>query len=197
MKKKFKTFFSRVDVLAVMITMGIFLVVCYMKHIYPFGNNSITNCDMTQSYVTFYHYLYDVFHGGKSIFYNFELGMGSNIYGGFVMDGFFHPTSWLIAFSSRSKIIYNMTFIVMIKFMVVAFSTSYFVHKVFGKIDKKVQIIGILMYVFSGYVFLNYSNIMWVDIVGLFPLLCLGIYRILKYQKMAMFTLILSLCLIS
>jgi len=96
MRDKINKFFRRVDVIAIIITLVIFLVICYMKGIYPFGSNTITTQDMMQSYVTFYHYLYDVLHGSKSIFYNFELGMGSNIYGGFVVDGFFNPTSWLI-----------------------------------------------------------------------------------------------------
>lgn len=123
--------------------------------------------------------------------------MGSNIYGGFVSDGFFNPTSWLIAFSSRANILYNMTFIVMIKFIVIALFTTIFIQKVFPKVNDKIKLLGILMYTFSGYVFVNYSNIMWLDIVALFPLFCLGLYNILKFNKMTLFTVVLAFCLIN
>lgn len=188
---------KNIYVLSLFFTILILLTIFLVKGIYPFGHNTISNGDLNQSYITFYHYLYDIFHNGKSIFYNFELGMGSNIYGGFVSDGFFNPTSWLILFSSRANILYNMTFIVMIKFIMIALFTTIFIQKVFPKVDNKMKLLGILMYTFSGYIFINYSNIMWLDIVALFPLFCLGIYNILKFNKMTLFTVVLAFCLIN
>ena len=178
-------------------TILIFLLIFLLKEIYPFGNNTISNCDMNQSYLTFYYYLWDIFHNGKNIFYNFELGMGSNIYGGFVSDGFFNPTSWLILFSSRDNILYNMSFIIIIKFVFVSLFTTIYVQKVFPNVDIKLKFISVIMYTFSGYLLINYSNLMWIDIVALFPLFCLGLNNILKYNKMFLFTFILGLCLIN
>lgn len=188
---------KNIYVLSLFFTILILLIILFIKGIYPFGHNTIATGDMNQSYVTFYHFLYDIFHNGKNIFYNFELGMGSNIYGGFVSDGFFNPTSWLIVFSSRANILYNMTFIIIAKFIIVALFTTIFVQKVFPKVENKIKLLGILMYTFSGYIFVNYSNIMWIDIVALFPLFCLGIYNILKFNKMTLFTITLAFCLIN
>lgn len=196
MKKYAKLLKSEYFIIS-MVTLLILLIIFLFKGIYPFGINTISNCDMNQSYITFYYYLYDVFHNGKSIFYNFQLGMGSNIYGGFVSDGFFNPTSWLILFSNRDNILFNMSFIIMIKFVVTSLFTMCFVQKVFHNVDKKIKFISVLCYTFSGYVFINYSNIMWIDIVSLFPLFCLGVYNIIEYNKSSLFILILSFCLIN
>ena len=46
----------------------ILLLLYAIKGIYPFGNMTIANADMGQSYMTFYHFLYDVIHNGKNIF---------------------------------------------------------------------------------------------------------------------------------
>ena len=197
MKNKLKSFWNKVSIQSMILTIILFMTICYLKGIYPFGSNTINSHDMMQSYVTFYYFLHDVLHGSKSILYNFQLGMGSNIYGGFVIDGCFNPTSWLIGLSSRSNILYNMTFIVLVKLIFINITTSCFINKVFPKLNNRIKVMGILMYTFSGYIFFNYSNIMWIDIVGLFPLLCLGIYQILKQQKMSLFTLTLAFILIN
>lgn len=197
MSKKILAFFKRKYVAAITLTIIIFLGGCLLRGVYPFAKHSLSINDLNQSYVTFYHYLYDIFWSNKSIFYSFALGAGSNVFGGIVVDGFFNPTAWLIVLSSRSNIMYNMTFIILVKFIVIAITTTLFINKVFPKTDHKIQLLATMMYTFGGFTLLNYCNLMWLDIVALFPLLCLGIYDILKYNKMTLFTVVLGICLIN
>lgn len=194
---KIKNFFKNknIKLLSVLSTLIILFIVLIIKGIYPFGTNNISSCDMTQSYVTFYHHLYDVFHNGKSLFYSFTLGMGSNTFGGSVVDGFLNPTSWLIALTTRDNILNFMTYIVVAKFLLISLTTSYFIEKTFPKVEKKWQLLGTLLYTFSAYNLINYGNIMWLDIVALFPLLCLGIKQLLEENKITLFTIILACCL--
>lgn len=188
---------KNLKILSIIFTLCILLIVLLIKGIYPFGTNTISSTDMTQSYITFYHHLYDIFHNGKSILYDFTLGMGSNIYGGCVIDGFLNPTSWLILFARRDNILYFMTFIVIIKFLSIALTTSIFVDKVFKKHNLKLKLTAVLIYTFSGYTLLNYGNLMWLDIVALFPLLCLGIKSIINENKKTLFTVTLAFILIN
>ena len=51
----------------------ILLIIYAIKGIFPFGKMTIANGDMGQSYMTFYHFLYDIFYNGKSMFYYYGL----------------------------------------------------------------------------------------------------------------------------
>ena len=74
----------------------ILLLVFAIKGIFPFGNITIANGDMGQGYMPFYYFLYDIVFNGKNIFYDYVLGMGSNMYGGFMADGLLNPTTFII-----------------------------------------------------------------------------------------------------
>ena len=54
----------------------ILFLLYFIKGIYPFGDMTIANADMGQSYMTFYHFLYDVVYNGKNLF----------LHGGFYCD---------------------------------------------------------------------------------------------------------------
>ncbi len=175
-----------------LIVLGIYL----LKGIYPFGKETIICGDMGQSYVTFYHQLYDVLHGSKSIFYSFTLGMGSNVYGGEVVDGLFNPLTWLVYFVSRNNISYFFSLLLIVKLITISITSSICIDKFFKKVNFKWKLIFNLMYVFSYYIMLNYTNIMWLDIVALFPLLLLGIKNICERKSPILFIITLSLSLI-
>ena len=52
------------------------------------------------------------------------------------------------------------------------------------------------MYALSGYVLISYTNIMWLDVVAIFPIFCLGIHRLLTQNKSGLFVVTLTLSLI-
>ena len=110
MKEKFKKY--KEYLIAPLLTILIVLLVYLFKGIYPFGKLTIANGDMGQSYMTFYYLLYDFFHGSKSFLYDYGLGMGSNVYGGVIVDGFLNPSAWLVLLNTRENIPYMFTFIV-------------------------------------------------------------------------------------
>ena len=89
--KKYKDFFIAPVAVAI-----ILLFIYAIKGIFPFGRITIANGDMGQCYMTFYYFLYDIVFNGKSIFYDYVLGMGSNMYGGFMADGLLNPTTFII-----------------------------------------------------------------------------------------------------
>lgn len=181
------------------IVMGLTLIIYLIKGIYPFGNLTIAHADMGQSYETFYHLLWDTIRNGQSILYSYVLGSGSNVLGGFLLDGFASPIAWIIALFKRANIKYAFSFLLLIKMMIISVTTYIFLNKVYEKKDKNFEFFKVafsVIYAMGGYVLINYTNIMWLDIVALFPIFCLGIYRLFNENKAGLFIVTLTLCLI-
>lgn len=175
------------------------LIIYAIKGIYPFGTLTVAHADMGQSYETFYHLLWDAIRNGKSILYSYVLGSGSNVFGGFLLDGFASPLAWIIALFKRENIKFAFSFLLIIKMALIALTTYIFFNKVYKNNDKDSEFWKItfsVMYAMGSYVLINYTNIMWLDIVILFPLFCLAIYRLFNENKSGMFILILTLSLI-
>ena len=137
MLKKYKKF-----LISPLIVIGIPLIIYAIKGIYPFGNLTIANGDMGQSYMPFYYFLYDIVHNGKTMLYDYTLGMGSNMYGGFVIDGLFAPSAFIILLNSRANIPYMFSFVMMAKMAFIAL-TSYIL---FNKLNKENNFYNIIFY---------------------------------------------------
>lgn len=188
--KKYKDYF-----IGPLIVLLIVLFIFLLKGIYPFGNKTIAIGDLGQSYMTFYHFLFDVLRGDKSVFFDYALGMGSNTYGGFVIDGFINPINWIVVIGNRNSIPYKLSFILIIKLMVISL-TSYILFK---KINRKNNFYNILFsafYALSRYTLSYYSNLMWLDVVALFPLFVLATKHMFDTNKTYWFGIVLALILI-
>lgn len=192
--KKIYTRYKKFFIAPISVTI-ILLIIYAIKGIFPFGKVTIANGDMGQSYMTFYHFLYDIFYNGKSIFYDYALGMGSNMYGGFIIDGLLNPSAYIILLGSRQSIPYMFSIILILKVAFISL-TSFIL---FNKINKEKNFYNILfsiMYALSGYVLMYNTNIMWLDVVGLFPLFILSIEYMFRTNKIHWYAIVLSLMLI-
>lgn len=181
--------------IAPLITIGIVLIIYAIKGIYPFGKLTIANGDMGQAYMTFYYFLYDVCHGTKSIFYDYTLGMGSNMYGGFMMDGLLNPSAYIILLNTRDNIPYMFSFILMIKFAFIAL-TSYILFKKINKNNEFYNYLFSVLYALSAYSLMYNTNLMWLDVVALFPLFIIATKYMFDTNKVSWFAIVLSLMLI-
>lgn len=173
----------------------ILLLLYAIKGIYPFGNMTIANADMGQSYMTFYHFLYDVIHNGKNIFYDYTLGMGSNMYGGFIIDGLFNPLAWIILLTNRENIANMFSFILILKVAFIALTSFILFNKLFKK-NQYYNIVFSMLYALSAYVLMYNTNIMWLDVVGIFPLFILAIKYMFETNKIYWYAICLTLMLI-
>ena len=192
MKKIFNK--NKEYLIAPLITCLLVLFVYLLKGIYPFGKMTIANGDMGQAYMTFYYYFYDFCHGAKSIFYDYTLGLGSNTYGGFIVDGLLNPTAYVVLLNSRDNIPYMFSFVLLLKFMFVAL-TSYILFK---KINKKYPFYNYLfsvLYALSAYSLMYNTNFMWLDVVGLFPLFVLATKYMFDKNNIIYFGIVLALIL--
>lgn len=187
--------------IAPVIAVAIALLIYAVKGIYPFGGMTIAHADMGQSYETFYHLLWDILRGEKSLLYSYILGSGSNVFGGALLDGFASPLAWLIVLFKRENIIYAFSYLLLIRIALIALTTYIFLNKIYKKSGngEKLEFWKVLfsvMYALSGYVLISYTNIMWLDVVAIFPIFCLGIHRLLTQNKSGLFVVTLTLSLI-
>jgi len=191
--KKIKEIFKNYLIAPLSVTI-ILLIIYLIKGIYPFGNMTIANGDMGQAYMTFYYFLYDIFYNGKSVFFDYVLGMGSNMYGGFMIDGLLNPTTFLILLSKRSNIPYMFSFVMIFKVAFIALTSQILFNKLYK--NKFYNTIFSIMYALSGYVLMYNTNLMWLDVVGLFPLFILSIKYMFKTDKIHWYAIVLALMLI-
>lgn len=178
------------------ITIVLFLIVYIILGITPFGNKTIFHYDMGLQYYPALTLMYDVIHGERDVFYNFNIGGGQNAYAALVSNGFYSPVNWLIAIGEREDIPTATSWIVILKFCLISISTYYVLKKIFPKLNEKWILLGALLNTFSSYSLLYYVNFQWIECWALFPLTMLGMKKILDGESGVLFTVSLTACLL-
>ena len=161
--------------------------------LYPYGNKTVSWCDMDQQVVPLLMDFKDVLSGKEGFFFSFKNAGGMNFYGVFF---FFlaSPFTFLIAFVEKGDIALFVNILVMLKMCAMAGTASFYLAKKHPK-AWLMNIALSTLYAYSGYTMMYYQNMIWLDIAYLFPLLLLGLER-LKEGKRALFICVLSACMV-
>ena len=170
------------------ITVLIMLILYAVKGITPFGSGNILGGDLYQQGVFDFFYVYDSIRSG-SFFYDFLTA------GGFargILTCIFVPHYWPLAFIPRSSILVYISLLVIIKLAVIALSASYSFSKLFEKLSPEWTTAVALLYTFSGYNVQYFTNLGWLDVVALYPLLILSIKRMFEGKSKLPYVLILT-----
>lgn len=178
------------------IASSILLVVYLVKGIYPFGDMTIVQGDLFQMFSPFYMHLWDVIHEGASLIYDHNIGLGGNLLGWEVLFGVFSPITWLVGLTQRANIVNFLSWILLIRIGLIALTSYIFFNKIYQKVSNFYKTIFSVMFALSGYVLINYTNIIWLDNVILFPILILGIKKLIEEKKIWLYVLTLFLNLI-
>ena len=172
----------------------ILLIMFCFQGLYPFGSKTIIQVDADYQYVPILYKIWDIIHNNHSIFFDFLVG--NNIYTSLIIQGsIFSPITLLVGLVSRSNIINFFNIIVIIKISLISL-TSYIYFRNTYKVKSIYHIIFSICYAFSGWVLLNYFNIMWLDDIILFPLIILFLDKLLKEGKYIGYLITLTLSLI-
>lgn len=181
------------------ICVTILVVVYAIKGIYPFGDMTITHGDLGQIFINNYHYLYDCIKEGRlsDLLFTDLLYGGSNIWGTEVVSGFFSPFSSLIFLcGQRENLSYFFSYILLIKVALIAISAYFFFDKVYKKGKTIWKVLFSSIYALSGYVMLNYTTIIWLDLVCIFPVLMYSLKRLFDKGKFGLYSILLALCFV-
>ena len=173
----------------------IMIAIFAVRGIYPFGDNVYLRSDMYHQYCPFFSELWDKIRNGGSLFYSWEIGLGSNfsaLYGYYLSS----PLNWFVGFFPHSFIIELMNIIILIKLALASTTFTYYIAKRFNVRNITVSIFG-MFYALSGFTAAFSWNLMWFDCMLLLPLVLLGLESLIKEDKGLMYSITLGLTILS
>lgn len=192
-----KSLFKPKDALVASFVVPFFIMVLIfaVKQIYPFGEESFLRTDMYHQYAPFFsEFQYKLTHGG-SLLYSWDVGMGVNfsaLYAYYLAS----PLNWLLILCPKGLIIEFMTYSIAFKTGLAGLSFTYYIRKHSNTEDFGAAFFGIF-YALSGYMAAYSWNIMWLDCILLFPLVMLGLERLVHERKGLLYAVTLGCCILS
>ena len=183
--------------LAFLLPTLILLVAYALLGIYPFGSKSVLMTDMEQQYADYHAGFYDMLTQGKSLFYNFNAGLGLNFFG--ILSYYLaSPLTLLILLFPIEAVPDAMMLIILLKVGLCGLGFSFFFAR-----SKLIHRHGIwnaafsLCFALSAFVVVYTTNFMWLDNVALLPIVLLGVERLVSHGKMKLFGISLFFCFIT
>lgn len=169
---------------------SIFYTVCGIA---PFGTKSIAWCDMEQQVIPLMLDLRDVLTGDGSMFYSGGNAGGMNMWGVYF---FFvaSPFSLLVCLVQESQMLTLMNLLVMVKLAVTAWSAGWYLRRRYPALRTSWMLLLSLTYGLCGYGLLYYQNLVWLDLLYLFPLLMLSLDALIRDGKMLGYICACSAC---
>lgn len=179
------------------------VIICIGNGVYPFGDNCILHIDMYHQYCPFFTEFLNKLQTGGSLQYSWNLGLGSDfvsLYAYYLAS----PLNFLILLCPKSHVIEFMTLLIILK--ISASGLTFFLYirhhyKLVGKDGRmhKNQMIPALVfstaYALSGFAAAYSWDIMWMDCIALFPLIMIGLERLVQEKKAGLYYITLALCI--
>lgn len=197
LENKEKSWFRKSDayITAFFVPVIVLLIIYAQRGIYPFGDSSYLKMDMYHQYAPFLSEFRNKLVNGHSLFYSWNIGMGVNFIP-IISYYLASPLNWLIAFVPRQHILEFMDYGIVLKTGLAGLTMAVFLHKHSENSNYAPAFFGIF-YALSGYMAAYSWNVMWLDCIVLFPLICLGIEKIVYEKKGLLYALALGVCIVS
>ncbi|MBR5409644.1 MAG: YfhO family protein [Clostridia bacterium] len=147
-----------------------------------FGYDStVLRMDLYHQYGPLVAEVYDRVVQGKTLLYSFTSGLGGGFLGNF-FNYCSSPFTYVVLLTGHKNMPEAIALIILLKAILSSVAFTYFINKS-GRKPSVFSIAFGLMYTFSGY-FIAYSwNIMWLDAMCVFPLVMLGIEKIIDKKR--------------
>lgn len=192
MKFKVKKYIYLVPGISILI---IFILSYIVKGVYPFGKLTLVHGDLNL-YIDTITFLINVIKNktfSSLIFTNLIFSGNSNI----ILSSWYNPffILYMLCFNT-SRLLYFMSFIIVIKCILMAYSSYFCFNVLFGKENKTWNSIFSIVYALSGYVLINYATLMWMDIIVLYPLLIVSLKKLFFEYKFVWYSILLALCIL-
>lgn len=175
--------------------MAIVLAVFAGAGFYPFGSGSVSWCDMNQQTIPLLIDFKDILDGKSGMFLNMNNAAGMNFYGVFF---FFlaSPFSLLVKFVDKADMAVFANILVLLKLMTAAVTAQIYFRAYQKKLSRPLSVILSMMYALCGYGMLFYQNVIWLDMMYLFPLLMLSLETLIKKQNNIYYIIMITAMLI-
>lgn len=212
MKKTLSKYFHNIiqlkylaHTMSFVIPFAIILGICMGIGVYPFGDQSLLHMDAYHQYGPFFMDFARNIKEGKSLMYTWNLGLGSDyvsLYAYYLAS----PLNWLLFFIPVKYVIEFMDLTIVLKMALCGFTFFLYLKDHFhlvGK-DNRLHQRTVLpalacstAYALCGFVAAYSWDIMWMDSVALAPLIFLGIDKLMKENKVALYYISLAVAIFS
>ena len=186
---------KRAYVMAFLFPVMAMLLIFFFREIYPFGDESFLRTDMYHQYAPFSsEFIYKLQHGG-SLLYTWDVGLGVNftaLYAYYLAS----PLNWLMVLCPKGLIIEFMTYMIVFKIGLCGVTMCYYLRHHFINDDLGSAFFAVC-YALSGYVAAYSWNWMWLDCIVLFPLIMLGLERLVRGESGMLYVISLGLSILS
>ncbi len=178
-----------------LLTLAVLLFVFKNYNMYPFGQGSIAWCDMNQQGIPLLMDFKDMLSGKDNLLFSISNAGGMSFWGVFC---FFlsNPFSLLSVFVPKEEIIYFVNITVILKLTLCSFTEAIYFKFCKKTTSGAITVSLSLMYALCGYGMLFYQNVMWLDVMYLFPILMFGLEKLTKERKGTLFIISLSAIMI-
>ena len=185
-----KIYYYLIDIITVII---IWCLICALKRIYPFGNNSMCEGDYKAQILAVFAHVWDCFHGKSALFFDWCQGLGNNLTGTIWHFGILSPSSIFFLFVPREYIEHSAFFFILIKLIAVSLSFGFVVRRLFPHLPRLLITGLVLLYVFCPFNMEYYLIPNWIDIACLFPLVIYYLLLLFEKGKTIGFTIVLTM----
>lgn len=184
-----------VYIMSFVVPLVIMIAIFIIRDIYPFGDNCYLRSDMYHQYCPFFSELWEKIRTGGSLYYSWDIGMGTNflaVFGYYLSS----PVNWFIALFPQKYMIEIMNSIIILKIAASGFTFTYYLCKHNSKRHLSAAVFG-LFYALSAFIAAYSWNLMWLDCVLLLPLVVLGLEKLVNEGKGLLYTITLGLTILS
>ena len=194
MKKNLKKYLP--EILTFIVPILIMLISCIVNKTYPFGKEILPKYDGYYQYAGFTSYYKNVLLGNESLFYSFKGLLGYNFYATSIYY-MFNPTNLLCIFSTSENILEYYTFIILLRIGLSGFTMCKYLKYKFKNQSNLRYIIFSISYALMAYNVYYFFNYMYFDTVVLFPIVVLGLDKLIYERKNRLYIISLTLSIIS
>ena len=194
MKKYLKKYLP--EILTFIVPILIMLISCIINKTYPFGKEILPKYDGYYQYAGFTSYYKNVLLGNESLFYSFKGLLGYNFYATSIYY-MFNPTNLLCIFSTSENILEYYTFIILLRIGLSGFTMCKYLKYKFKNQSNLRYIIFSISYALMAYNVCYFFNYMYFDTVVLFPIVILGLDKLIYERKNRLYIISLTLSIIS
>ncbi|MBO7364636.1 MAG: YfhO family protein, partial [Lachnospiraceae bacterium] len=197
-KKKwsFRTFAPYLT--AFLLPVLVMLVVFIERGIYPFGEKCFLRTDLYHQYAPFFKELNNKLQNGGSLFYSWNIGGGTNFW---TLSAYYlaSPLNILVALCPSDYIIEFVTWTIVLKLGMCSATVTYYLNKRHGAEGLAAYPAAFFgtFYALSGFMAAYQWNVMWLDCLWLFPLIILGLERLVKENRGMLYCVTLAFCILS
>lgn len=191
--KKLKPLYNnRYSFLAAGCTFFIMMIVYYCFDLIPFGDKTILRMDLYHQYGPLFAEFYERFVGGDSFLYSWTSGGGGAFLGNFY-NYLSSPFAIVMLLVGHKNMPEAIAIMIILKAITASYTFSYFIRKKYTPEESPLTSAFGVLYACSGYFIAYYWNVMWIDSFYLFPLVMLGIDKIIKERKASLYIVSLTL----